>query len=104
MFYIAIQTHSFIIFKSVKQLQILFYHILIIYSKTGAVPIYILCFIIPFVWAAQLDGNPVEGVNSYLNLSEPLMYKGTNLNLYLQLRPPIANNRPLLSPGNCVPQ
>ncbi len=55
----------------------------------------------PFIWAAQLDGNPVIGVNNNRNLSDPIMHEGVYLKRYLKVRPPIANNNPELEPGNC---
>ena len=59
----------------------------------------------PFIWASQLDSNPVMGNASFLpsNLTAPLMYQGGELNSYLQVRPPIANNRAELTPGTCAP-
>ena len=57
----------------------------------------------PFIWAAQLDGNPVEAtavlVPVYLN--RPMMHQGPRIGQYLNLRRPIPNAKPLLAPGEC---
>ena len=60
--------------------------------------------VLPFVRAAQLDGNPVD-VNDLapLNFNRPMMHEGTHLQQYLQVRPPIPNAKPLLAPGTCGP-
>lgn len=60
--------------------------------------------VLPFVRAAQLDGNPVW-VNDLFpfDLNRPMMYEGSHLQQYLQLRPPIPNSKPLLTPGTCAP-
>jgi len=60
--------------------------------------------VLPFVRAAQLDGNPVW-VNDLLpfDLNRPMIYEGSHLQQYLQLRPPIPNSKPLLTPGMCAP-
>ena len=50
--------------------------------------------VLPFIHAAQLDANPVKGTTTFANLTHPLMYKGSNLNKYLQYR------LPLTSPSN----
>ena len=52
--------------------------------------------VMPFIRAAQLDGNPVESTFDLftfrLNLTEPLMHEGANLKNYLKVRPTIANS------------
>ncbi len=61
----------------------------------------------PFIWAAQLDGNPVEGIEGnliqgilpYTNMTAPMLYKGDYINKYLEVRPPVPNNKPMLTPG-----
>jgi hypothetical protein len=60
--------------------------------------------VLPFVRAAQLDGNPVSA-NDLIptNLNRPMMFEGSHLQQYLQLRPPMPNNKPLLTPGTCAP-
>ena len=61
--------------------------------------------VLPFVRAAQLDGNPVW-VNNLVptNLNRPMMHNGSHLQQYLNLRPPIPNSKPLLPPGTSGPQ
>ena len=58
----------------------------------------------PFIWAAQLDGNPVEGTTVVFldipeNLTHPLMYHGEKLDEYLERRPIKASNP--LDPDTC---
>ncbi len=55
----------------------------------------------PFVWAAQLDGNPAEGGGTpeYIDLSAPLLYEGGCIKQYLEVRPPVPNTKPRLTPG-----
>ena len=53
----------------------------------------------PFIWAAQLDANPVEGVLFNAGLNHQLMHRGENLNKYLELRPIQAT--PSLAPDTC---
>jgi hypothetical protein len=57
--------------------------------------------VLPFIWALQLDGNPVEGTSSNLNLNRPIAYEGAYIKEYLNLRPPIANFKTELQPGSC---
>ena len=63
--------------------------------------------VLPFIWAAQLDGNPVQGTPGSTrvpdDLSHPLMYRGSNLNTYLMLRPPLTGTNNLVTQGMCVP-
>ena len=63
--------------------------------------------VLPFIWAAQLDGNPVQGEPGSTfapsDLSHPIMYEGhqgSNLDTYLTLRPIYADN-PVIE-GECV--
>jgi hypothetical protein len=56
--------------------------------------------VLPFIWALQLDGNPVEGGTLNLNLTQPIAHEGVFSNEYLGLRPPIANSEPELQPGS----
>ncbi len=60
--------------------------------------------VLPYVRAAQLDGNPVW-VNDVIptNFNRPMMHEGNHLQQYLQVRPPIPNSKPLLSPNICGP-
>jgi hypothetical protein len=60
----------------------------------------------PFVWAAQLDGNPVESIVEVLSLridlTEPLMHRGDKLDDYLIYRPTFnPSNKSELGEGNC---
>jgi hypothetical protein len=57
--------------------------------------------VIPYVWAAQLDGNPVEGGLFYISLSGSWMRQGNRLNQYLVVRPVVANSKPELAPLTC---
>jgi hypothetical protein len=67
-------------------------------------PSHVTADVLPFVRAAQLDGNPVW-VNDLIptNFNRPMMFEGSHLQQYLQLRPPIPNSKPLVVPGTCVP-
>jgi len=60
----------------------------------------------PFIWAAQLDGNPIQGNSTTFptNLNQPILHDGDNLAKYFDVRPIIANGRPSLSPGDCETQ
>ena len=53
----------------------------------------------PFIWAAQLDGNPVE--EDFTTMTAPLLHEGANLLRYFDRRPAIANGLDDLSPGQC---
>ncbi|HOR78854.1 MAG TPA: hypothetical protein PLG04_08690, partial [Anaerolineaceae bacterium] len=53
----------------------------------------------PFVWAAQLDGNPVE--ESGTTMTAPMLHEGVYLGRYLQVRPAVANALPDIVPGTC---
>ena len=58
----------------------------------------------PFIWAAQLDGNPVEGYPSYnlpTNLSLPIMHEGYYISRYLLRRPTLVDGVGFLLPGDC---
>ena len=46
--------------------------------------------VIPFVWAAQLDSNPLETIFLGLDLSAPPIRFGEHLSQYFQIRPTIA--------------
>jgi hypothetical protein len=58
----------------------------------------------PFIWAAQIDGNPVKRTGS--TLTHPMLYEnGSYMNRYFQVRPPVANSKPELVPntaGQCA--
>jgi uncharacterized protein (DUF2141 family) len=60
--------------------------------------------VLPFVSAAQLDGNPVSANDLFpTNLDRPMMYEGVRLQQYLQVRPAVANNKSPLTAGICGP-
>jgi len=61
--------------------------------------------VLPFIYAAQLDGNSVEP-NSFLIPDEMLgkiQFLGPNLANYFNLRPAIVPGTTPLSPGQCQP-
>ncbi len=53
----------------------------------------------PFIWALQLDGNPVQGTFTYTNLTAPIMHEGAYARKYLVVRPAVPNQKPMLAPG-----
>ncbi|MEI7901197.1 MAG: hypothetical protein WCK89_13170 [bacterium] len=61
--------------------------------------------VLPFIRAIQIDGNPCKGaplatmIPAYL--THAIIYQGEHMGLYLYCRPPIPNERPILSPGTC---
>lgn len=57
--------------------------------------------VIPFIWSLQLDGNPVMGTTLNLNLTGPIFYSGSNVDNYLDVRPPIANSKSQIEPDEC---
>lgn len=60
--------------------------------------------VLPFIWAAQLDGNPVEPSpleSVPAQLDQPLLYLGNRLKSYFIPRPAVANNKTQLLPSNC---
>ncbi|WP_185691495.1 hypothetical protein, partial [Puniceicoccus vermicola] len=60
---------------------------------------------IPFVWAVQLDGTPAQGEDGifpdYSRMDNPIMHEGRSVGEYIELRPPIANDRAELISGDC---
>ena len=54
---------------------------------------------LPYVWAAQLDGNPIKITTIPDNLNKPLMHDGDNLKKYLFVRPNPGGV--MLEPGDC---
>ncbi len=54
----------------------------------------------PYVWAAQLDGNPVEEALFPDNFTRRLLHKGNYLNKYLIVLP-VNPSGVKLEPGNC---
>ena len=60
--------------------------------------------VLPFIWAAQLDGNPVEPSPSATipgSLNQALFFDGPSLNKYFFARPAIANNNLEPAAGEC---
>ncbi len=54
--------------------------------------------VLPYVRALQLDGNPCEQISAGMDLSHALVCEGPQTKKYLICRPPIPNNKPMLSP------
>lgn len=57
--------------------------------------------VIPFILAAQLDGNPVRPTLFYLDLDSPIQNIGAHLRAYSQVRPTMLP-KPELAPGVCA--
>lgn len=57
--------------------------------------------VLPFVWASQLDGNPVECWLGCLDLDAPLMHWGVHMDQYFTVRPVWANRTQVA--GHCAP-
>lgn len=51
----------------------------------------------PFVWAAQLDGNPCN--ENFTTLTRPILHYGEYLRRYMECRPPVPNSNPRFIPG-----
>ena len=58
---------------------------------------------IPYIWAMQLDGNPVKGTFGNIDITGPILHHGDRLKEYLDLRPTFPNEKKLLTPLNCEP-
>jgi hypothetical protein len=56
----------------------------------------------PFVWAAQLDGNPVNPSWLFTNLDAPLVRRGENMKRYEQVRPALIGQSPEIAAGECI--
>lgn len=56
--------------------------------------------VMPFIWAAQLDGNPCSGNSTPTNMTNPMLYEGSFLRKYMTVRPTIANDKTELNPKN----
>lgn len=54
----------------------------------------------PFILALQLDGNPC--IRTGTTLDKPIMHEGWFVKQYLSVRPPVANVKLLLNPGDCA--
>ena len=55
----------------------------------------------PFIWALQLDGNPVQATGGFINIDQLVMYDGANTGKYFRLRPTIVPGSESLAPGVC---
>jgi len=75
------------------------------YGNTSGANSHVNLDAIPFVWAVQLDGAPAQGEDGifpdYSSMDNPIMHEGKFIGEYIDLRPPIANGRTELLPGNC---
>lgn len=58
--------------------------------------------VLPFIWAAQLDGNPVNPTWWYRNLDKPLIRFGDHIRQYQSVRPALANHPSEIAAGECV--
>ncbi len=58
--------------------------------------------VIPYVWAAQLDGNPVNPKWLYADFDRPLIRSGEHIQAYLDVRPIYGPSRQELPPGVCA--
>jgi hypothetical protein len=58
--------------------------------------------VIPYIWAAQLDGNPVNPALLYNNFDRPLIRQGEHIAEYLEVRPTYGPSRRELQPGQCI--
>jgi len=56
----------------------------------------------PFVWAAQLDGNPVNPTWLFRDLDAPLVRQGDHLKGYQSVRPALANHPAEVAAGTCI--
>ena len=57
--------------------------------------------VLPFIRAAQMDGNPVDGGVLNIDLSGPIMHFGYYLQQYFEARPIVANAKPALANNTC---
>ena len=55
--------------------------------------------VIPFMWALHLDGNPTMQTWTKTNLTRPIMHEGFYIGRYLEVRPALPNDKPILEPG-----
>jgi hypothetical protein len=56
----------------------------------------------PFLWAAQLDGNPVNPKPFYLDFDAPLVREGEHLRAYMGVRPTFNPSQREIPPGVCA--
>ena len=58
--------------------------------------------VIPYLWAAQLDGNPVNPLRFYQDFDRPLMHEGEHIQAYLKVRPIYGPSHREIEPGQCI--
>jgi hypothetical protein len=56
----------------------------------------------PYIWAAQLDGNPVNPTWLFRNLDRPLLRHGENIKRYQSVRPALWGRSPEVAAGTCI--
>ena len=56
----------------------------------------------PFVWAAQLDGNPVNPLWLFRDLDAALVYLGPHLQDYMGVRPALVGSHGEVPAGSCI--
>jgi hypothetical protein len=56
----------------------------------------------PYIWAAQLDGNPVNPVWLFRNLDAPLLRNGDHIRQYQSVRPALWGGSPEVPAGTCI--
>jgi hypothetical protein len=56
----------------------------------------------PYIWAAQLDGNPVNPTWLFRNLDSPLLRTGENIRRYQSVRPALWGKSPEVTAGACI--
>lgn len=57
--------------------------------------------VMPYLWAAQLDGNPVQAKTFAVDFDRPLVRVGEYIDAYLSVRPVFDASRQKLEPGVC---
>jgi hypothetical protein len=58
--------------------------------------------VLPYIWAAQLDGNPVNPKPFHVDFDAPLLREGDHLRAYRSVRPSFHATRKELPPGVCA--
>jgi hypothetical protein len=56
----------------------------------------------PYIWATQLDGNPVNPTWLFQNLDAPLLRQGDHMTRYQSVRPALWGPSPEIAPGTCI--
>ena len=56
----------------------------------------------PYVWAAQLDGNPVNATWVFRDLDVPLVREGEHIRQYQSVRPALWGQSPEIAAGACI--